>query len=62
VDWHKNVLAAGGCTIIRHGKTFVIEKIEPLDAATGRAAFPRPQRLILRVLGRKHFEKMKCQV
>jgi deazaflavin-dependent oxidoreductase (nitroreductase family) len=61
VDWHKNVLAAGGCTIIRHGKTFVIDKIEPLDTATGRAAFPRPQRLILRVLGRKHFEKMKCQ-
>ena len=61
VDWHKNVLAAGGCTLIWHGKQYVIDKIEPLDAETGRAAFPPPQRQILRILGRKHFEKMKFQ-
>lgn len=24
VDWHKNVLAAGGCTLIWHGKEYVI--------------------------------------
>ncbi len=58
VDWHKNVLATGGGTIIRHGKAYVINKIEPLDAETGRAAFPLPQRLTLRLLGRKDFEKM----
>ena len=61
VDWHKNVLAAGGCTVVWHGKEYVIDKIEPLDTETGRAAFPSPQRLILRLLGRKHFEKMKFQ-
>ena len=61
VDWHKNVLAAGGCTLIWHGKEYVIDKIEPLDAETGRATFPPPQRQILRILGRKHFEKMKFQ-
>lgn len=61
VDWHKNVLAAGGCTVIWHGKEYVIDKIEPLDTETGRAAFPLPQQLILRVLGRQHFEKMKFQ-
>lgn len=61
VDWHKNVLAAGGCTLIWHGKQYVIDKIEPLDAETGRATFPPPQRQILRILGRKHFEKMKFQ-
>jgi hypothetical protein len=61
VDWHKNVLAAGGCTVIWHGKEYVIDKIEPLDTETGRAAFSPPQQLILRLLRRKHFEKMKFQ-
>ncbi|HEX2994011.1 MAG TPA: hypothetical protein VHP14_04275 [Anaerolineales bacterium] len=61
VDWHKNVLAAGGCTLIWHGREFAINKIEPLDTQTGRSAFPLPAQLILRLLGRKHFEKMKVQ-
>jgi deazaflavin-dependent oxidoreductase (nitroreductase family) len=61
VDWHKNVLAAGGCTILRHGKEFVINKIEPIDAETGRAAFSSPQRFILRLLRRKDFEKLRFQ-
>jgi hypothetical protein len=61
VDWHKNVLAAGGCTLVWHGKEYVIDRIEPLDAETGRAAFPLPQRQILLILGRQHFEKMRVQ-
>jgi len=61
VDWHKNVLAAGGCTIIRHGREYVINNIEPLDANAGRAAFPMPERLILRLLHKKEFEKMRFQ-
>ena len=59
VDWHKNVIAAGGCTLIWHGMEYVIDRIEPLDPETGRAAFPPLQQRILRLLGRKHFEKMK---
>ena len=61
VDWYKNVLAAGGCTLIWHGKDYVIDKLEPLDAETGRSAFPLPARLILRVLRRQHFVKMTAQ-
>lgn len=61
VDWHKNVLAAGGCMVVWHGKEYVIDKIEPLSTETGRAAFPQPQQLFLRILGKKHFEKMKFQ-
>lgn len=57
VDWHKNVLAAGGCTLIRAGRQHAITRIQPLDAATGRAAFPTPARLILHLLGKKDFEK-----
>jgi hypothetical protein len=60
VDWHKNVLAAGGCTLIWHGKAYAIDKLEPLGAELGRAAFSPPQRLILRLLRRTHFEKMRC--
>ena len=61
VDWHKNVLAAGGCTILRHGKAFAINKIEPINAQTGRAAFPLPEQFILRLLRRRDFEKLKFQ-
>ena len=61
VDWHKNVLAAGGCTVVWHGKEYVIDTIEPLNTETGRAAFPPAQQFILRVIRRKHFEKLKFQ-
>lgn len=61
VDWYKNVLAAGGCTVIWHGQAYRINKIERLDSETGRAAFPQLARLILRLLGRRHFEKMTFQ-
>jgi deazaflavin-dependent oxidoreductase (nitroreductase family) len=61
VDWHKNVVAARGCRVVWHGQEYVIDEIEPLDTETGLAAFPPPQRLILRLLGRKHFEKLKWQ-
>ena len=61
VDWHKNVLAAKGCTMIWHHKEYVIDKIEPLDAETGRGAFPPPLQLILHILKRNDFEKLKIQ-
>ena len=58
VDWFKNVQAAGGCIISWHGKDYVIDQIEPLNAVTGIHAFPLPEQLILRVLRRQHFMKM----
>ena len=61
VDWHKNVVAAGRCTVVWHGQEYVIDQIEPVDTQTGRAAFSPPQQLILRLLKRKHFEKLKVQ-
>lgn len=60
VDWRKNVIAAGG-VLFRHGRQYAISGIEPLDTATGLAAFPRSQQFILRLLGKKHFEIMKVQ-
>jgi deazaflavin-dependent oxidoreductase (nitroreductase family) len=58
VDWYQNVRAAGRFTLHWHGQDYAIDKIEPLDTKTGRAAFPLPERLILRALNRRDFMKM----
>jgi deazaflavin-dependent oxidoreductase (nitroreductase family) len=55
VDWYKNVRAAGRCAVIVHGNTYEITRFEPMDAEAGRAAFPAPARVVLRLLGRTHF-------
>jgi hypothetical protein len=59
VDWHKNVLAAAGCTLVWRGGEYAINTIEPVDTQTGLAAFPLPQQLVLRLLRRRHFEKWR---
>jgi deazaflavin-dependent oxidoreductase (nitroreductase family) len=61
VDWHKNVVAAGSCTLVHHGREYAINEIEPMEAEAGRATFPQPARLILRILGKNDYEKFKVQ-
>jgi deazaflavin-dependent oxidoreductase (nitroreductase family) len=61
VDWHKNIVAAGGCTVLRGRKEYIINRIEPVDTKTGLAAFPPSQRFVLRLLGRTHFERLLAQ-
>ncbi len=58
VDWYQNVLAAGGCTLIWHGKAYALDHPEPLDAATGRSAYPPFARLILGLTGRRDFVRL----
>jgi deazaflavin-dependent oxidoreductase (nitroreductase family) len=55
VDWYKNVLAAGGCTVIHSGKEYVITRVSPCTREQGLAAFPYPARLILTLTGRDEF-------
>ncbi len=57
VDWYRNVRAAGGCRILLHGTEWVVTGFEPMDAATGIAAFSPAQQRILRLLRREHFVK-----
>ena len=57
VNWHRNALAAGGCTLIVEGVEHTIVGVEPLSKDAGLAAFPMPERLVLTLLRRKHFEK-----
>lgn len=61
VDWHKNIVAAGGCTVVRRGQAYAVHQIERVDTATGLAAFPPAQRFVLRLLRRTHFEKLLLQ-
>jgi deazaflavin-dependent oxidoreductase (nitroreductase family) len=59
VDWYRNVLAAGRGTIVWHGKEYPIEQPEILDIKTGVRAFPLLERLILSLLGIRHFFRMR---
>src|SRR5947208_8466812 len=59
VDWYRNVLAAGRATLRWHGRTYALDKPEPIDRATALPAFPAPLRLILRMPGTQHFVRMK---
>ena len=62
VDWYRNVVAADGCRIVWHAREYVIDGVEPLDAESGRAHFPQPQRAVLRLLGIAHYAKLKFAV
>jgi deazaflavin-dependent oxidoreductase (nitroreductase family) len=57
VQWYRNVVAAGGCELVRGGRTTRIVAVEPLDADVGRAAYPPPQRAVLRLLDRHEFRR-----
>src|SRR5579862_6011067 len=61
VDWYRNVLAAGHCTLFWHRKVYTLEKPEALDAQTALSMYPFPQKLILRMLGTRHFARMIVQ-
>lgn len=55
VDWYRNVAAAGGCVVIHRREEFRIDAIAPCDPAVGRAAYPLPFRMVLKLSRRRHF-------
>jgi deazaflavin-dependent oxidoreductase (nitroreductase family) len=57
VNWYKNVVAAGGCELIRHRRRYVIDRLEPLATREAINAFPVPQRWILTALHEDLFVK-----
>ena len=61
VDWYQNVLAAGGCQVLWRRKSYKIDQVTPIDRETGRAAFPFIARVLLRLLGMKHFVRLGFQ-
>jgi deazaflavin-dependent oxidoreductase (nitroreductase family) len=61
VDWYKNVLAAGGCTVVHRGREHVVRQVLPCTTEEGLAAFPPPQRAILRALRRHEFRLLSTR-
>jgi deazaflavin-dependent oxidoreductase (nitroreductase family) len=59
VNWFRNIEAAGGCVVVFGGEDYRVEGIGPLDAATGRAAFPPVRRAILTAARRKDFRLLR---
>jgi deazaflavin-dependent oxidoreductase (nitroreductase family) len=59
VAWYRNVVAAGGCTVLSHGTEYRIDAILPCDPAVGMRAFGRPAALVLRLLRRHEFRLLR---
>jgi deazaflavin-dependent oxidoreductase (nitroreductase family) len=59
VDWYRNMLAAGGGTVVWHKRVYVVGKPEPIDAKTAMLAFPAFFRPIFRRAGMKDFVWMR---
>lgn len=53
VNWYRNIIAAGGCTVVQHGRQYRVSGIERLAASRGLAAYSLPFRTILRLTGRE---------
>jgi deazaflavin-dependent oxidoreductase (nitroreductase family) len=51
VDWYRNMLAAGHCTLLWHGRVYAVGKPEPIDVEAALPAFPPAFRSILRRRG-----------
>jgi deazaflavin-dependent oxidoreductase (nitroreductase family) len=47
VDWYRNMLAAGGCTLLWHQRVYAVGKPELIPIATALPAFPAPLRPLL---------------
>ncbi len=59
VDWYRNMLAAGGGTVVWHKRVYVVGKPEPIDAKTALPAFPAAFRPLFRRAGMQDFVWMR---
>lgn len=58
VDWYQNIRAAGQCAIVWHGRTYEIDKIEPMHVRAARPYFPAFELAILRLMGTDHYVRL----
>lgn len=59
VNWYRNIVAAGACQILVHGRPHRVVAIEIYPAEAGRRAFPPLARVVLRVLRRREFRLLR---
>ncbi|WP_350348950.1 nitroreductase family deazaflavin-dependent oxidoreductase [Agromyces sp. G08B096] len=55
VNWYRNIVAAGRCTVVWRGREHPVDGIEPYDAEAGRRAFGFPASALLKLLRRHEF-------
>ncbi len=55
VAWCRNLAANGRGEITVGGSTYRVTGIEPYSTSAGLAAYPQPQRTVLKVLGKNEF-------
>lgn len=58
VDWYRNILAAGTCTLRRRGRTYHLGQPETLSAEAGRGAFPVPLTWVLKLMRKRDYFRM----
>lgn len=58
-DWCRNVRAGGPSTLQLHGISYAVTAPEVVDQATALRAFPAPIRLVARVVGIRHFLRLR---
>ena len=61
VNWYRNIVAAGGCVVVRGPREYRVIGIEPCSAEEGRRAFPAPARLVLSALQREEFRLLRTE-
>ncbi len=57
--WYRNVLAAGGCVVTYRGTDYSLVEPEVIDYATAAPAFPRYERLQLRLFGINEYLRLR---
>jgi deazaflavin-dependent oxidoreductase (nitroreductase family) len=60
VDWYRNILAAGSCTLRWRDKMYTLERPETMSAEAGLRAFPVPLCWILRLMRKRDFFRMRA--
>lgn len=60
VDWYRNVLAAGRCTLTWHGQEYTLVDPELLDAATAEPLLLPMRAFALKLCGVKYYLRMRC--
>ena len=59
VDWHRNLLAAGGGTIRWRDQDYAVLTPERIDAAAAAAVFHPVQRILMRIAGIDGFVRLR---
>jgi deazaflavin-dependent oxidoreductase (nitroreductase family) len=58
VNWYRNIVAAGGCTVLYRGQEYTVDRIEPCSVDDGLRAYGNPRALVLRLLHRREFRRL----